>query len=179
MTAAPRIEPTAGRRTPGTGDPPRHPATEGWDDMGIWRRRLRAAFGMGLIWGTAWFLAGMVLLLIIGPDAADVPFPLFFGFLGFLAGGLFSAVFALVERHRRLDQMSLGRFAAWGGIGGLLLGAVFALVGGVELLGVAPVLAVAGGCSAAGALAIARRGAAPAPLEGDTSAAELPPGGAE
>ncbi|HMV33230.1 MAG TPA: hypothetical protein PKA50_14020, partial [Gemmatimonadales bacterium] len=119
---------------------------------------------MGLIWGTAWFLAGMGLLLIVGPDAADVPFPLGFGLLGFLSGALFSGVFALVERRRRLDQMSLGRFTGWGALGGGLLGGLFTLFGGAELVGMIPVLAVAGGASAAGALALARRGAPPTPL---------------
>src|ERR1041384_8180125 len=57
-------------------------------DMQKWTRRLRAAIGVGLTWAAAWFGAGMILLLIVGPDAADVPFPLFFGFLGFLAGAV-------------------------------------------------------------------------------------------
>ncbi len=146
--------------------------------MHAWWRRLRAALGMGLIWGTAWFLAGLVLLLIVGPDAADVPFPLGFGLLGFLCGALFSGVFALVERRRRLDQLPLGRFTGWGALGGGLLGSLFALFGGAELLGMIPVLAVAGGVSAAGALALARRGAPPPPLPTADPADALPPAGA-
>ena len=59
--------------------------------MKKWLRRIRGAIKMGLAWGFAWFAAGMVLLLFVGPDAADVPFPLGFGFLGFLAGISFSA----------------------------------------------------------------------------------------
>ncbi len=144
--------------------------------MSAWWRRLRAALGMGLIWGTAWFLAGMGLLLIVGPDAADVPFPLGFGLLGFLSGALFSGVFALVERRRRLDQMSLGRFTGWGALGGGLLGGLFTLFGGAELVGMIPVLAVAGGASAAGALALARRGAPPTPLPPNDPTEALPPG---
>ena len=40
--------------------------------MKRWLRRVRGAVGMGVVWGLAWFGAGMVLLLIVGLDAADV-----------------------------------------------------------------------------------------------------------
>ncbi|CAN5699481.1 hypothetical protein BH23GEM9_BH23GEM9_19840 [soil metagenome] len=128
-------------------------------------RRARAALGMGLAWGLAWFGAGMVILLIVGPDAADVPFPLGFGFLGFLAGALFSGILGLVERGRGFHQLSLLRFAGWGAAGGLLFAVLFVLVvtlsGAGSLLGelvfLGPVFAAAGAASAGGALALARR----------------------
>ena len=60
--------------------------------MKTWLRRIRGAVGMGLAWAAAWFGAGIGLLLVVGLDAADVPFPLFFGLLGFLAGAIFSGV---------------------------------------------------------------------------------------
>jgi peptidoglycan/LPS O-acetylase OafA/YrhL len=124
-------------------------------------RRLRGAIGMGLTWALAWFLAGMALLLVVGPDAADVPFPLGFGMFGFFAGTLFSGVLAAVEGRRRFDEMSIPRFAAWGAAGGLLLAVAFvsvvALLGeSLDLLVLAPVFAVAGAGSAAGTLAVAR-----------------------
>ena len=129
-------------------------------------RRIRAAIGVGLAWGLAWFGAGLVLLLIVGPDAADVPFPLGFGMFGFLAGATFSTLFGFAERGRRLEQMSLGRFAAWGGAAGMLLSGGFALVAALfgemtplnhlPLLG--PVFGLAGATSALGSLAMARRG---------------------
>lgn len=143
--------------------------------MNKWLRRIRAAVGVGLTWAAAWFGAGLMLLLVVGVGAADVPFPLFFGFLGFLAGATFSAVVGILGRRRRFDQMSLPRFAAWGAVGGLLLsGAVMLAAGpGGEVLVLGPVFALAGAISAAGTLALARRatpvaGAAePAPeLEG-------------
>jgi hypothetical protein len=114
---------------------------------------------MGLTWALAWFGAGMVLLLIIGPDAADVPFPLGFGMFGFLAGVMFSSVLGLVEGRRRFDQMSLPRFAGWGAVGGLLLSTIFVLVsdvGGGVLLVLGPVFALSSAACAAGSLALAR-----------------------
>ena len=129
--------------------------------MGGLLRRVRGAVGMGLTWGAAWFVAGMGLLLVVGPDAADVPFPLGFGFLGFLAGCTFSVVLALTEGHCGFQRMSLPRFTGWGAVGGLLLSVVFVLLalrgdvwGGLAVL--CPVFTLAGAVSAAGTLALAR-----------------------
>lgn len=120
---------------------------------------------MGLIWALAWFGVGLIILLVVGVDAADVPFPLGFGMFGFLAGTTFSGVLGLVEGRRRFDQMSLLRFAGWGAVGGLLLSGIFALLGALagdttllksfEVFGT--VMALAGAGSASGVLAIARR----------------------
>ncbi len=128
--------------------------------MNTWARRIRGAIGMGLTWAAAWFGAGMALLLVVGPDAADVPFPLFFGLLGFLAGATFSGILGLFAGRRRFDQMSLPGFAGWGALGGVLLSGFVALAvgSGGELLVLVPVFAVAGAVSAAGTLALARRG---------------------
>lgn len=79
--------------------------------MTKWRQRIRGAIGMGLTWGIAWFGAGIVLLLIVGFGAADVPFPLGFGLLGFLAGVTFSGILGIMEARRGFDQMSVPRFA--------------------------------------------------------------------
>jgi len=123
-------------------------------------RRVRGAVGMGLTWALAWFVAGVALFLVVGPDAADVPFPIGFGMFGFLAGATFSAVLGLVEGRRRFDQMSLPRFALWGGVGGLLLSGAFILAAGLSgdlILVLAPVFALSSAASAAGSLALARR----------------------
>ena len=128
--------------------------------MSKWLRRIRGAIGMGLAWAMAWFAAGMILLLIVGPDAADVPFPLGFGLLGFLAGATFSGVLGIVGGRRSFDQMSLPRFAGWGAVGGLLLAVIFVLaagLGGDVLLVLAPVFALSSSASAAGSLALARK----------------------
>ena len=126
--------------------------------MKKWLRRIRGAVGMGLTWGVAWFGAGVALLLVVGVGAADVPFPLGFGLLGFLAGVTFSGVLGIVEGRRRFDQMSLPRFAVWGGVGGLLLSGTFVLATGLgwEVLVLGPVFALSGAGCAAGSLALAR-----------------------
>ncbi|KPK65194.1 MAG: hypothetical protein AMS21_05385 [Gemmatimonas sp. SG8_38_2] len=129
--------------------------------MKKWLRRIRGAVGMGLTWAIAWFGAGLVLLLIAGFGAADVPFPLLFALLGFLAGVTFSGILGIVEGRRRFDQMSLPRFAVWGGIGGLLLSGIFVLaaaLGGDVFLVLGPIFALSGAGSAAGSLALARMG---------------------
>lgn len=121
-------------------------------------RRLRAALVIGALWAGVWFAVGMVLLLIVGLGAADVPFPLFFGFLGFLAGAAFSGVLGLVERRRSFEQLSLPRSAGWGGLGGIFLAGLVTLVAGPgpELTVILPVFGLAGAVSAAGTLALAR-----------------------
>ena len=127
--------------------------------MRSWLRRIRGAIGMGLTWAIAWFLAGMMLLVVVGFGAADVPFPLGFGLLGFLAGVTFSGVLGIVERRRRFDQMSLPRFAVWGGVGGLLFSGIFVAAAGLgvgTLSVLAPVFVLAGAGCAAGSLALAR-----------------------
>lgn len=127
--------------------------------MGRWSKRIRGAIGLGLTWAAAWFAAGMVLLVIVGPDAADVPFPLGFGLLGFLAGATFSVIVGIAENRRRFDQISMPRFAGWGALGGLLFSGVFALAAGLagEFLILGPLFAIAGAGSAVGTLALARR----------------------
>ena len=132
--------------------------------MSGWFRRIRGAVGLGLAWAFAWFGAGLALALAF-PGGADVPFPLLWGAFGFVGGVIFSTVLGAIEGHRRFEQLSLGRFAAWGGVGGLLLYALFGLAAMLAgepaplthalLLG--PVFAAAGAGSAAGSLALARR----------------------
>lgn len=128
-----------------------------------WARRIRGAIGMGLTWGLAWFAAGMVLLMIVGFGAADVPFPLFFGLLGFLAGATFSGIVGIVERRRSFDEMSLPRFAGWGAAGGIVFTGIFASVMALQgdavlpILWLAPLFAVAGAGCATGSLLLARR----------------------
>lgn len=141
--------------------------------MSKWTRRIRAAIGIGLVWAMAWLGAGLVLLLVVGVGAADVPFSLFFALLGFLSGVAFSAILGIVERRRRFDQMSLPRFAVWGGVGGLLLSVVLsAFLGAGDFPVLAPIFTLSGAACAAGSLALARMatGRALPGADDDTSA---------
>lgn len=146
--------------------------------MKTWPRRIRGAIGMGITWGLGWLGAGLVLLAIVGLDAADVPFPLFFGALGFLAGVTFSGILSIVERRRSFDQMSIPRFAGWGAVGGLLFSGIFLLVmalagePALQFAMLSVVFALAGAGSAAGSLALARMGGGRDLLDGGGDEAE-------
>ena len=131
--------------------------------MKKWGRRIRAAIGMGLTWGAAWFGAGILLARVPG-FYSDLPFPLLFAPLGFLTGIIFSGILVSIESRRSFDRMSLSRFAGWGAVSGLLLSGIFvvgaALRGGAlwgEFLVFGPPLAIASAVCAAGSLAMARR----------------------
>ena len=145
--------------------------------MGKWMRRIRGAIGMGFTWAAAWAVAGMVPRWLFGFNT-DVPFPLVFGVLGFIAGVIFSGLLMLTEGRRGFDQMSLPRFAAWGAVGGVLLSAIVtraASLGWADALAIAPTFAVACAICASGSLALARRaGMRELPdIRGDTAEAEL------
>jgi len=125
-------------------------------------RRIRAALGMGILWGAAWAIAGGVLARVPGLDP-DLPLPLLFAPLGFVSGIMFSAILAGIEA-RRSRRTSLLRFAGWGAASGLLLSGIFvagaALRGATawgEFLLFGPPLALASAACAAGSLAMARR----------------------
>lgn len=127
--------------------------------MGNWLGRIRGIMGMGVTWAAAWLLAGFVPRWVFGFNA-DVPFPLVFGVLGFVAGVTFSGLLVLTEGRRRFDQLSLPRFGLWGAMGGLLLSALFAKaasLGRGDVLAIAPTFALASAICAAGSLALARR----------------------
>ena len=145
--------------------------------MRKWLRRIRGAIGMGFTWAAAWFAAGLVPRWVFGFNA-DVPFPLVFGVLGFIAGITFSALLVLTERRRRFDQMSVPRFAAWGAMGGLLLSVLFirgASLGWGEVLAISTTFAVACAACASGSLVVARRAVRRElpDTRGDTAEAEL------
>jgi len=127
--------------------------------MGKLRRRIRGAIGMGLTWALAWGGAGVVMAVVTG-FTADVPFPLFFALLGFIAGVIFSAILALTAGRRSFDQMSLPRFATWGAVGGTVMAAFFARAASLDwadVVVVAPTFALASAVCATGSLALARR----------------------
>jgi hypothetical protein len=111
--------------------------------MKKWLRRTRGAVGMGLTWAAGWAVAGILIgvssvLLPALPwdaffDVFDAPLPTL-AIPGFVGGALFSVVLGIAARHRRFDELSLPRFAAWGAVGGLLLSFVPLALAGVDLL---------------------------------------------
>lgn len=103
-----------------------------------WLKRIRGAIGVGLTWAVGWAVAGVsigvasILLPWLPWDAFfkvfDAPLPAF-AVPGFFAGVFFSIVLGIAGRRRTLRELSVGTFATWGAIGGLLLTAFpFALV---------------------------------------------------
>jgi len=149
--------------------------------MKKWGRRIRAAIGMGLTWGAAWFGAGILLARVPG-FYSDLPFALLFAPLGFVSGIVFSGILVVNEGRRRFDRMSLSRFAGWGAVSGLLLSGIFVVGAALrgetlwgEFLVFGPALAMSGAVCAAGSLALARRaerGEFPGPSK-DPAGAEL------
>ena len=131
--------------------------------MENWGRRIRAAIGMGLLWGAAWSGAGALLARVPG-FYSDLPFPLLFAPLGFVTGIIFSGVLVAIERRRRCDRVSLSRFAGWGAVSGLLLSGIFVVAAALrgesswgEFLVFGPPLTMGSAVCAAGSLAVARR----------------------
>jgi hypothetical protein len=149
--------------------------------MKNWGRRIRAAIGMGLAWGAAWFGAGILLARVPG-FYSDLPFALLFAPLGFVTGIVFSGILVVIAGRRRFDRMSFSRFAGWGAVSGLLLSGIFVVGAALrgetlwgEFLVFGPVLAMASAVCATGSLALARRAERrelPGPSE-DPAEAEL------
>lgn len=93
-------------------------------------RRIRGAIGMGLTWAVGWAIAGVLIgvasILLPGLpwdrffEVFDAPLPAF-AVPGFFAGVFFSMVLGIAGRQRGFRELSLPRFAAWGGVAGLLL----------------------------------------------------------
>jgi hypothetical protein len=73
-----------------------------------WMRRIRGAVGLGLTWGVAGFLVGMVIEVIhnIWPNplgsAVDI-WPAALAYPGLLGGLAFSVVLGIAEGRRRFD----------------------------------------------------------------------------
>ncbi len=135
--------------------------------MKDWLRRLRGALGMGLTWGVAGALLGMVMEVLDSQGQIADIWPAVLAVPAFFGGVLFSAVLAVAGRRRRFDELSIPRFAAWGAVGGALLSLVpvgMAAVGLVTLdvpawrLTAALIgpLTLGSASAAAGSLALAR-----------------------
>ena len=135
--------------------------------MKHWMKRIRAAVAMGLLWAVVWAVVAVAIGLIIDPDGSmDEMWPAIGAYPGFLGGVVFSAVLAIAARRRGLHELSMSRVAAWGAAAGLLVGAIPFLIGDASgeiplwmlALVVVGSIAALSAASAAGSLAIARRG---------------------
>lgn len=123
----------------------------------------------GLTWAAGWAPIGALVGLVVAVAIGGVPvgvvvvrYVALFAVLGLVGGGIFSTVLSLTEGRRRFDELSLPRFAAWGALGGLLLGGL-AVMASILGAGITPLGAVIAGTStllgagsAAGSLALAR-----------------------
>ena len=149
--------------------------------MNKWVRRVRGAVGMGLIWAIGWAPVGaivgsVVALVAGGPPGAVVEAMLRYAVSGFLVGATFSGLLGVAEGRRRFDEMSLGRFAVWGALGGLLI-SPYTIFDGMPItltsvVGVGVVTLLSAGF-AAGSLALARREDDQELLEAGEEAAEV------
>lgn len=92
--------------------------------MNKWLRGIRHAVLMGLVWAVVWApIAVLVGLTIIDPDnSQDEMWVLVGAYPGFLCAVIFSAVLAIAERGRRLDELPLPRVGSWGALAGVLVG---------------------------------------------------------
>lgn len=85
-------------------------------------RRLRGIIGTGFTWAVGWGAAFTGLRALFGfPYDNLLEAALNGSILGLAAGGSFAVILSIAERRRTLDQLSLRRVAAWGGVGGMAL----------------------------------------------------------
>ena len=129
--------------------------------MSQWRRRLRGAAGMGLIWAAGGAALGGVFELIDNVFPGALPFisrldmwPQTLAIPGFLGGVLFATLLGIVGGRHRFDELSLPRFVAWGAVAGVVLGGLAMAIGApIAFVGITTLLSAAG---AGGSLVIAR-----------------------
>lgn len=101
--------------------------------MNNWLLRLRGMVWMCLTWAAGWAIAGLLIgaTSLVTPwlpwDAFfrvfDAPLPAL-GMPGFIGGGIFSIVIGFAEHRSKFEDLSPGRFTAWGAAAGLLLSLV-------------------------------------------------------
>jgi hypothetical protein len=154
--------------------------------MKKWLRRIRAAVTMGLLWAVPWAIAAVVIGMVVDPDdSMDEMWFLIGAYPGFLGGVLFSVVLSIAGRRRKLSELSVRRFGAWGAVAGLVVGVLPFMLGtpsaDIDVARLATVVigsfTVMSAASAAGSLALARRGEARELLDPGASDARLGDGG--
>lgn len=150
--------------------------------MKKWLRRIRAAVTMGLLWAVPWAIIAVVIGMVVDPDESmDEMWWVIGAYPGFLGGVLFSVVLAIAERRRNLSELSVRRFGAWGAVAGLGVGVLPFLLGtpraDIDVARLATVVigsfTLMSAASAAGSLALARRGEARERLDSGAGDARL------
>ena len=134
--------------------------------MKTFLRRFRGIIKTGLTWAVAGagLLTGLGLVLGAGLSAAMAATG---ALMGFFSGCAFGVILSLVERHKRLEDLSLWRMALWGGFGGFVMAGGLTLIYGRGLLwGFMTTIAVTGAVISSGTVAIAKRSDAKL-IEGD------------
>jgi H+/Cl- antiporter ClcA len=93
--------------------------------MTTWPRRIRGALLMALTWALVWAPAAVVIGILTDPDdSMDEMWIAIGAYAGFLGGLVFAVVLWMAARHRRFEELSVPRFAAWGAAAGFVVGAL-------------------------------------------------------
>jgi hypothetical protein len=124
-------------------------------------RRARGALGMGVAWAAGGVGVGGTIELLdnvlpggLAMASAVDMWPQTLAIPGFLGGVIFGVVLGIAGSRRRFDELSLPRFAAWGALTGVLLGALGMSLGAP--LAFLAVITLASVVAASASLAVAR-----------------------
>lgn len=144
-------------------------------------RKIRGALGTGLVWALAWVLGTLALLgvSVLIPDGGPQMWSLLplrivvAATIGFVNGVMFSVVFSVANRRRRLSEIEPARAGVLGLAAGIMFPAVLLGAGGVTgapvPVGALVMSLVTGGglgmATAAGSVRIAKSAAAKELLE--------------
>lgn len=137
-------------------------------------RRLRSALVIGLLWGILWLILGFVVDALMvwfaaPPRAFDTLLLGIWTGLGIASGTTFAGLLARLERNRTVETLAFRRLVVWGVLAGAGIPIVFSMIilalAAPDLhlarsdFAVFTVLGAIGAATAAGTIAIARRGA--------------------
>ena len=123
-------------------------------------KRLRGVLGTAATWAAGWFGVGAIgwgLGLFPEALAFAIPTAGVLATVGAIAGAGFAVVLGLTDRRRTFEELTLPRMAAWGAIGGILIGVPMSIgMAPLGYVGLSSFLAILGAASATGSLALAR-----------------------
>ena len=142
--------------------------------MRNWLSGIRGAIALITLWIIGWGLGFGGIMELIDPNGEieDV-WPAVLAVPGVIGGIIFSIALLIAERGRSFDEISLLRFALWGGATGLILGllSIPAEVGDVSpgasgMIPIATVLGVIAGFGSGVFFRLVARWSAPSRVEG-------------